>query len=311
MLVDLLQVFINNIAPILLIAAVGYWIGRRHAIDPEHIGRLLFNVFSPALVFHSITTNTISPLEFGQLFLVMTAFVLLIAGFAWLIARWQGYSRIQQVGIVLNAMWPNDGNFGLPVVSFAFGPDVLARAVIMYVAVSILNYTVGLYVASSGHSSPRQALSRVLRVPMIYMVVIAMIVNITGFQLPLLLDRSITLLSQATIPLMLVMLGLQLARTERLQHPRIVISTIGLRLLISPLLALLLSLLFQLNGLALIAFVMQASMPVAVATIIFATEFQLDKEQILGSVLATTLVSPVTLSVLILFLQGASQLRGQ
>lgn len=303
MIVDLLHVFIDNIAPILLIAAIGYWAGKRLAVEPEPIGRLLFNIFSPALVFHSITTNTISPLEFGQLFLVMTIFVLLIAALAWLVAWVQGFSRIQQAGVVLSVMWPNDGNFGLPVVNFAFGPDVLARAVIMYVAVSILNYTVGLYVASSGHSTPREALNRVLRVPMIYMVIIALVVNITGFKLPVLLDRSVTLLSQATIPLMLVLLGLQLARSTRLQHPRLVGSSIGLRLLISPMIAALLGLVFNLNILALIAFVMQASMPVAVATIIFATEFHLDKDHILGSVLVSTLVSPITLSVLILLLQ--------
>jgi predicted permease len=66
----------------------------------------------------------------------------------------------------------------------------------------------------------------------------------------------------------------------------------------------------SLNGYALIAFIMQASMPVAVATIIFASEFHLDREQILGTVLASTLASPITLSILILLLQQLSSLHG-
>jgi predicted permease len=63
---------------------------------------------------------------------------------------------------------------------------------------------------------------------------------------------------------------------------------------------------FGLNTLALIAFIMQASMPVAVATIIFANEFQLDQDQVLGGVVVSTLVRPVTLSILILLLQKLS-----
>ena len=225
----------------------------------------------------------------------MTIFVGLVGILAFSVARWQSKNKAERAGVVLGAIWPNDGNLGLPVINFAFGPEVLARAVIFYVTISILNYTVGLYVASSGQSTPRQAILSIVKVPMLYAVIAGLIVNITNFTIPLPLDRSITLLSQATIPMMLLLLGLQLAQSERLNKPQLVASTVVLRLLISPLLAVFLGLILGLNGIALIAFIMQASMPVAVATIIFASEFQLNKEQILGSVFVSTLISPISL----------------
>lgn len=311
MIVELFQVFVDNIAPILMVAGVGYLVGRRWKIDSRQLGQLLFNVFSPALVLNSlITNNTISLSEFGQLFLVMAVFIGLTALMAFTIVRWQSDNRVEQAGFVLSTMWPNDGNLGLPIISLAFGSDILARAVIFYVTVSILNYTLGLYVASSGKSTPRQAIANVLRVPMIYAVIVGLVINITKISLPLPIGRSVTLLSQATIPLMLILLGLQLAQSERLRHPQLVFSTVGLRLLVSPVLAMILGVLFTLNGMALIAFIMQASMPVAVATIIFASEFHLDREQILGNVLVSTVFSPITLSLLIVILQRLSNFHG-
>jgi malate permease and related proteins len=236
LIIELLHVFFDNIAPILVIAALGFLAGKRLQVNSQEIGRLLFNIFSPALVLHSLTSNTISPAEFGQLFLVMGIFVVVIVLLAFLMARWQGEGPIARAGFVLSIMWPNAGNLGLPVASFAFGPDVLARAVIFYVSISILNYTLGLYVASSGKSTPRQALVSVLKVPMLYAVIAGLIINVTQLTLPVPIERSVTLLSQATIPLMLILLGLQLAQSERLKQPQLVFTAVVLRLLVSPLL---------------------------------------------------------------------------
>jgi predicted permease len=82
-LFELLQIFVDNIAPILLIAAVGYTIGRRLGIDPVPVGRILYNVLSPALVFQSISTSKITGAEVAQIFLVMAVFIVIMGGSAW------------------------------------------------------------------------------------------------------------------------------------------------------------------------------------------------------------------------------------
>ncbi len=310
MIIELFGIFFDNIVPILVVSGIGYLVGKRLELDSRQLGRLLFNVLSPALVLHALTTNTISPAEFGQLFLAMTVFIVAIALIAFLAAHWQSESRVERAGFVLTTMWPNTGNLGLPVISFAFGQDVLARAVIFYVAVSILNYTLGLYVASSGKSTPREAIINLLKVPMIYAVIAGFLINIFKVPLPLPIERSITLLSQATIPLMLILLGIQLAQSGGIRRPPLVLSAVGVRLLLSPIVAAFLGLILGLNEWSLIAFIMQASMPVAVATIIFASEYHLNHDQVLEGVLISTLISPVTLSILILVLQQATNIRG-
>lgn len=300
---ELFSIFLNNIAPILLITGIAFIVGKRYELDPRPLGRMVFLMFSPALIFDSLAKSEVSVRELGQIAVVMTVFVavMLVIGFA--VSRFAGVDRIERASILLSAICPNNGNFGLPLISFAFGEDVLARAVLVFVCVSFLNYTVGIFIASNGRQTMRVALASVLQVPVIYAAMAGLAVNLLEITLPPLAQRSVTLLGQAAVPCMIALLGLQMARAERMQKFKWVGLGVGLRLLASPVLAGLLILLFQLEGPARIAVLMQASMPVAVATLIFTTEYGLDAHLMSNMIMASTLLSPITLSVLIYLLR--------
>lgn len=308
-MLELLNIFADNIAPILLIALVGFIVGRRLRIDPTPLGRVIFNVFSPALVFNALATNTIPLGELGLLALTMTLFVVtmtLVAYVAYNVTRGQAGDRLGRAGVILSSVCPNNGNLGLSLIGFAFSDDVFARAAIIYIVVTFLNYTGGIFIASSGRLTPKEAVWNITRTPAIYAALVGLIVNASGIMLPLMVQRSVGLLSQAAIPAMLILLGLQLARVTRIERPQLVSLAAGLRLLVSPLLATALVLLLGVHGPASIAVIMQASMPVAVVTVIFAAEFGLDDRLASSTVLASTLLSPVTLSVLILLLRQST-----
>lgn len=302
-MVELLQIFIDNIAPILAIAAVGFLIGRRFKLDPRPVGRILYNVLSPALVFQSVSTSEISGSEVLQILAVMVVFVAIMSLFAYLIMRWRRASQMERAAVMLGATCANNGNFGLPLISFAFGPDVFARAVIVFIAFTFLNYTMGVFIASSGSRPPRQALRNILYVPAIYTALAGLVANFTDIALPPIVTRPILLLSQGTIPMMLILLGLQLAQSARIQQVRTVSLGVGLRLLASPVLATILVIAAGLNAPATVAVIMQASMPVAVVTSILASEFELDRQLAVSMIVASTLLSPITLSILILILR--------
>lgn len=301
-LAELFDIFFQNIVPILLIVALGYVVGRGKDIDPRSVGRVIFYIFSPALIFYSLATNTVQPAELVQIVLVMLVFVVLMTAIGLTVGRSSGASRLERASVVLGAICPNNGNFGLPLIGFAFDDEVLARAVVVYIVVTFLNYTAGIFVASSGQKAPLQALGEVLRVPTIYAAIGGFAINALGLSLPLVVERPVALLAQAAVPAMLVLLGLQLSRVADFSKLRLVGLSSGLRLLVSPFLAYALLSILQVQGPAFPAIMMQASMPVAVVTIIFATEYGLDVKQMSSTILLSTLLSPVTLSVLIFIL---------
>lgn len=302
-LLELIQIFVDNISPILAIAAVGFVLGRRMDIDPRPLGRVIFYVFSPALIFNALANNTVEAGELAQMALVIIIFVVLMTLIAYGLTSGMRTQRLERTGIVLSAICPNGGNFGLPLIGFAFGDDVLARAVLVFVIVTSLNYTLGVFVASSGRQTILQACFSVLKVPTAYAAFFGFIINGIGLELPAVASRPVSMLAGAAIPAMLVLLGLQLAQVKDLSQFRIVGIGAGLRLLVAPLVGVVLLALFHVSGPALPALIMQMSMPVAVVTIILSTEFGLDVKLTSSTVMASTLLSPITLSLLILVLR--------
>jgi hypothetical protein len=112
------------------------------------------------------------------------------------------------------------------------------------------------------------------------------------------------MLGDASIPLMLVLLGLQIAEARVWPRNRVVLICVAvfLQIIITPLVALALAHWMGLAGVARQAAVLQASMPAAVATTVLAVQYELDSMLVSGTVVLTTLLSPLTLTPLIAYL---------
>ncbi|MBI3243308.1 MAG: AEC family transporter [Chloroflexi bacterium] len=299
----LFSILLNQIAPILLAAGAGFAIGRAQKIDLKTLSRIIFYIFSPCLVLTSFTESNLSGEQFGRMALFTAGTVALLGLAAFLFGRLLRLERHTLAGLVLVNMFGNGGNYGLPLNLFAFGETALAWATIYYVVSTALVYTAGIVVASSGRAALRQALVGVFKVPMIYGLILAIFLRLMGWELPLPIFRAVKLLSQAALPVMLVVLGLQLAEVRRPENLRLVTTASIFQLVCGPLVGLLMAALVGLAGPARQAAVVEASMPTAVITTIIAVEYNVDPVFVTGVVFVTTLLSPLTLAPLIAFLQ--------
>lgn len=302
---ELVSIFVNNIAPVLFVVCAGYLVGKYLHVETRSISQLTFNIFSPALVFYSLYTTTIGGDELARLFLITAIFQCGMAAIAYTVMRAAGSEKVERTSIMISSFCLNAGNFGLSIATFAFGDSVLALAVVVYIANTMLNYTLGVFVASSGRSSPKRALRNVLFVPAVYATAAAIIFRGFSLELPFPILQSVVLVKDAAIPAMLVMLGLQLSHSAQVQKWGYVSIGVLLRLLVGPVFGLALVFAFQLDTLATIAFLLQASMPTAVLTLILAKQYDLDETLSLNIITVSTLLSPFTLSILILLLKRA------
>lgn len=297
------SIFASDILPIFLIAGVGFILARRFGASVKTLATVSFNALSPCLVFHQLVTTKIS----GSQSLRVVAFCVLLTLAIGIAARLAslplGLDRMTLSSFLLVAMFSNSGNYALPVVLFAFGKEALAFASVYFVTSAILLYSAGILVAASGQGSMRVALTRVFRVPAVYAVIAAGIVLGTGATVPAMVMRPVALLSDAAIPIMLLVLGMQLERATLPKHPMAVGAAAGLSLVVAPLIAFGLTAVLGLTGAARQAAIIEASMPAAVITSVLALEFNLDAEFSTSVVFFTTLLSPITLVLLIAYLQ--------
>lgn len=299
---DLLQLFLNNLLPVFLAAAVGYLASRYIQLDVRTVSQLVFYVFSPCLIFSLLVHSNLgnSDILKGMLF---SGAVILIAGlFAALTGMTLRVERRMLAAVIITSMFMNAGNYGLPVVLFAFGETAVSFASVFFVTSAALSYTLGVFIASSGSASLSKSFKNLLQIPTVYALLGAWVFLQTGWQVPLALDRTVTLLGNASIPGMLILLGMQFRHIQLKGILKPLSITVATRLLFSPLAALLLASVFKLSGAARQAGVLEASMPTAVLTTVLATQFDAEPSFVSTAVIVTTLLSPLTLTPLLYYL---------
>lgn len=293
----------DNIFPIFLAIGAGFLAGKILNVETATLSRVIFNVFAPCLVFDSLTQTRLQADEIGLVALITVISTLANGATAWLVSRMLKLERSTTAALILVTMLVNSGNYGLSLNELAFGQETLARALIYFVTGATMTYTVGVFVASSGRAKVTEALLQILRIPMVYAVLAAFVVIWIGVAIPEPITEPIGRLGEASIPTMLVMLGIQMSRVQSLEQLPLVGIASALRLVVGAAIILGLVALFRVTGPTRQALVTEASMPTAVLTTILAVEYELEPAFVTSTVLVTTLLSPLTLTPLIMFLQ--------
>jgi len=300
----LLTILISDVVPIFAIAGVGFLLERRLAGSVKVLSSVSFNALSPCLVFTQLVGSSMSATDAGR----MAAFCLLltsIMGFAARIAAGPLHLGSKtRTSFLLTVMFSNSGNYALPVILFAFGREGLSHASIYFVSSAVILYTAGVFIAAHGGHGFRRAMSGLLRVPSLYALAVALIFLVTRTPIPTAIVRPIAMLSDAAIPMMLLVLGMQLKRVTFPERPAAVLIAVALSLLVAPVIGITLASLLGMTGIARDVAIVVSAMPAAVVTSVLALEFDLDSVFVTCVVFVSTLLSPVTLVLLIAYLKG-------
>lgn len=194
------------VVPIFLVVLIGYLYGRKHAPDMEAANRINMDVFTPFLI---LSVFAAQPLQLRELIPLSIGGILvtLVPGLgALLVARMMG---INWKTFVPPIMFRNSGNMGLPLFLFTFGDAFMPAAVMLFIIENTLHFTVGLLMLN-----PRTHLLKVLRNPMILAAIAGLAIAATGILLPDWLVRSLQLLGDIAVPLMLFSLGVRLVQLD-------------------------------------------------------------------------------------------------
>lgn len=298
-----IEVLWQVLTPIFLTAGAGYLLARWLGVRPQGLAKAAFYIFSPSLLFDKFSTSSLSADDMGRL----AAFAILtIAGsglIAWTLARLLHFDRVTGAAFVLCAIAGNTGNYGLPANQFAFGDAALEPAVIYYAVSTLVLSTVGIYVAARGRRTARQSLRNVLTVPLTYAGIAGLLVWATGVKLPLPVERFANLTGQAAIPVMLVILGMQLAQVRLRDDLGPISLAAATKLISGPLLGIFFAGLLGLTGISRQAAIVEASMPTAVMATVLATEYDAAPRFTAGVVLVSTLASLVTVTLVLIYLR--------
>jgi len=315
------HIFYFTVLPILLVAGLGYLLQKRLGLDMPTLTRLNFYFIIPPLIYVSIITSEV---DLGQVGTVL-GFCLCLQAFIWaatlLAAALRRVPRDQWRAMLMTTMLYNSGNYGLPLQDLAFRRfDLhgLAASLQIFVMLfqNVLGFTVGVFLISGGRKDShwREQLMHIVKFPPLY----AIVASLVTIQIRSWLGDGAPRVAEALSPfwqailyvkggffaIALCTLGAQLA-TVRSGGPRYPVTlSVLLRLLAAPAMGLAVIYLLGLEGVIAQVLLISTATPTAVNAMLLCLEFKNHPDFVARSVFYSTLLSPVTVTLVIFVAQG-------
>lgn len=296
------MIFAEILLPIALVIGGGALFSRIFRPSLEPLTLFALYVATPALVFHALVEHPVPAGDVGRLLALTAAYTAILWALAEAVARLLRLDGPLRRAFSLATVPMNVGNYGLPLVRFAFGAQSTPFSVLVFVIFNIPLVTWAIWVAAGGTLSSPRGLKETFRIPIFHATVAALALNAVGWMVPPWLLKPTALLGEASIPLLMVILGMQLERTRIAAAPASLAAATGIRIAASPFLAWWLTSLFGFSGLEQKVIVLQTSTPAAVLPLLYALRFDCRPDWVASNLLVSTLASAASLSLVLWFL---------
>ncbi|QGH36588.1 AEC family transporter [Gracilibacillus salitolerans] len=298
--------FIGVLIPIFSIFAIGYIGIKFLRVDIKPISTVTLYLMSPFLAFRTFYQNDLN-MDYVYLgaFLLMLCIISLL--FCYVAGYFRKWDQPVQSGFILASVFMNNGNYGAPLVLLVFGEEGFHYAIILMVLQTLIMCTIGIYFAAKGGTSGRRVkispLKDVVKVPIVYGAILGIMFNLIGFTINEQMMTAIDMVSDATIPTIMIVLGMQLAKIKLsdLEFGRVSLAVV-FRLVLAPVIAFFLTLPLPLDEMVKDILILTAAMPTAANTTMYALQFGSRPGFVSSVTLITTLLSIITLPILLMIL---------
>ncbi|SMX22924.1 AEC family transporter [Boseongicola aestuarii] len=271
------------VAPVFLLAALGFaWVKFGYEYRLDFVTKLAMTIGVPCLIFVTLMQADI---EKDALTAVAGA---TIAAYSTVIISFFLISLAFKLDIqtfLAPLSFGNTGNLGLPLALFAFGDLGLGYAVVIFAVMAIISFTFGIWLVSGG-GNPLPSLKE----PLVGASIAGGFFLWMGWETPTFITNTLSLIGQLGIPLMLITLGVALARLSPSGIGRMVWLS-GLKVVLCVAVAWPIGIWFELNDVAFAVLVLQVATPVAVTSYLLAEKYGADSDSVAGLVVVSTLMS--------------------
>jgi predicted permease len=277
---------LSPVIPVFLLVALGFAFAHWKKITLASVTDIIVYLGTPSLVLSSLASR---PLQASEVAVLFFGVALIYAGVGLLIALYFRIFAFASRGFALPVLFMNAGNMGIPLALFAFGQAGMQRATLIFVMATCLQYSLGLYILNG-----RGNWIETFRLPLIYAAFAGLALNLLAIKIPELVMQPLSMLGQATIPMMLITLGYRLYDVESLQWGHALGGAL-LRVLGGFAVANLAVMMIGAQGINRQVLLLYGCLPAAVANFVLAEKYRRDPALAASIVVLSTLVSVVAI----------------
>lgn len=302
-------IVISQMLELFFILGLGYLAARKKIVSSQfgnELSRLILNITLPCLMLSSVAAM---PTDADQS-TVIVMFVLSILFFTIMPFVAYGLTRVLRIKsedrnlYIYMTTWSNVGFMGFPVIASIFGTGAIFYATIFNLVFNFFNFTLGVALMSEdGFKSIR--LKNFLT-PGILSAIIAVLLFVSGIQIPELLNATFETVGSTTTPLAMIVIGVSLAGismksvfAELRLYPYLLIKQILFPIAAWAVLQPIIEDTYILGIMVVII-----AMPVATSAVLFSNLYENNVALATKGVFMTTLASVITIPVISWLLLG-------
>ena len=284
---------IDVIFPVFFVIGIGIYLGKKDPnINTDLITNFAANIGSPAMIFYSITTTGVTLSIFLEYFIYS---LIIISAFSIIGVIFLIFLKKDYISELPPLILPNTGNIGLPLCLFAYGTAGLGVASAIASVVILLHFTIGVLLAKKSFS-----LKILIKNMPIYGILVSVLFLYFEWNVPGYIENTTFLLTYATIFLILMSLGIALAKLKVVSWTHATILG-GVRVIIGPLIGFGLIKFLNLNGFAAGVLLIQSCMPSAVLTYLVGSMYSERKvvDSVASVIVTCTVMSFITIPIVV------------
>lgn len=301
---------INTVVPVFGLILLGWLCGKGGLFKEsatEALNRFVIYLALPALLFIAMARSDLeamAELEFVASFSLGTLLTML--AYLWLCRR-ESLAYQPKMLNALSAGYSNAGYMGIPLILLLFGDEALPIAVIGAVLTVVVQFGLTIIAIEIHRAKGRSlwpAIKKVvlslMRNPILVSTVLGVTCSGLGIVIPVPIASGIEQLGNAATPCALLTIGLFIAQTRVQAGSRSVTQIVALKLVLHPLLVGVFALgVFDLDPVWAWCAILATALPVGTGPFMLANLYQEDAAVTARAILVSTLLSVVTLTALI------------
>ena len=297
------RIIIVSIIVMILIGALSKKIGLLKEEDVETLNNIVINISLPCMIFNALYTADVSLLPRLSILTVYMLITSLIVGvLTYLLLKSFGWDKRKIWSMVIVVVLGNTGFLGYPITQGIFGNEGMIRAVFCDISTSIIFVTLSFILILIFDGEIRVALKKIITFLPLWSIVLGILLNIFSVPITSLGSTVVSYLAGATIPLIMISLGLSLNLEGLKNHFKEVGLASIIKLVIYPLIALGVLSLLNITGFEHTIGFIEATMSSAMIGLVLAISYKLDWELTSDCIFTTTLFSLVTIPTFLMFL---------
>lgn len=300
-MLELLTIFKDIILPIFIVMTIGFILQKKFVMDISTLSKLNIYFVVPAFIFVKLYSTEFSASLFGHVLLFFILLVIILYVISTLFAKVLKLNRGKKTTFSNSTIFFNSGNYGVPVNELVFKSDPFAMSiqVIVLTLQNIFTFSYGIFVLQSVNTGKWKAMIGYFKMPVLYAMMAGLLCNAFNVSIPSVIWVPANMIADAMIGIALLTLGAQVARIQFKAALSAVYSSLTVRLIISPIIALFIIWLFRVDGVTAQALLIASAMPTSVNSAVIAEEYKNYPEFAAQVVLFSTIISAFTVSFVI------------